>query len=314
MNRAHDHGLVGHLEDLRKRIIYILIFFIVTLVIALAFVGNVYAFLVKPVQGRLAVLGPGDVVQIYLMIAGVAALCATTPFLLWQLWRFVSPGLVERERRYAQRLILPITLMFLLGISFGYFIVFPEIFHFLSALAVIRFRFLLTATEYFSFMVNIVLPFGLLFELPVVVMFLTRIGLITPRWLRKVRRFAYFICVILGTLISPPELISHLSVTVPMILVYEASIGISALAYRRKMASQRWWREGAKPERDEMSGDIADSTSTVDKPEDTEKVQGAEEFADEVRPTAEQTSEPMVDEHAPTVLPSRPGIDVEERE
>lgn len=311
MNQAQDHSFVGHLEDLRKRIIYVLIFFIVALAIALAFVGNVYAFLVRPVQGKLAVLGPGDVVQIYLMIAGVAALCVTTPFLLWQLWLFVSPGLIERERRYARRLILPVTVMFILGVSFGYFVVFPEIFHFLRNLAVIRFRFLLTATEYFSFMINIILPFGLLFELPVVVLFLTRIGLITPAFLRKIRRYAYLVCVILGTLISPPELISHLSVTVPMILVYEASIGISALAYKRKQKSEAWWRESSSPVIDHTST-AADLRDAVEDPLTQKTVTHQSAPVTPIVGSGEsQGSQQLA--HAP-VLPRRPGIDVDERE
>lgn len=243
MNRSTAESVVGHLEDLRRRIIFVLVFFLVALIVSIAFVGNVYNFLIAPAHIRLAVLGPGDVVQIYLMIAGVAALAVTTPFLLWQLWVFVGPGLLPRERRYALQLIAPITIMFLAGMAFGFFVVFPNIFRFLKQLATARFDFIPTAPEYFSFMFNIVIPFGLLFELPVVVMFLTRIGLITPKWMRKVRRYAYFTCIVLGTLISPPELISHLSVTVPMILIYELSIGISVLAYRRKLASEAWWRE-----------------------------------------------------------------------
>ena len=133
--------------------------------------------------------------------------------------------------------------MFVLGISFGYFIIFPEIIHFLKNLAEQNFTVSFTAKEYFAFMFNIVIPFGLLFEMPILIVFLTRIGVLTPQWLRKMRRIAYFLFVLLGVLISPPELISHLSVVIPMVLIYEISIWLAAIAYRRKLAAEAWWRE-----------------------------------------------------------------------
>ncbi len=242
-------SLVEHIGELRKRLLFVFVFFLVALIIALIFVGNVYSYLVSPAHGlKLVVLGPGDVVQIYLSIAGVVAFAVTIPFLLWQLWRFVGPGLKASERHYAAKMIGPTSVMFLLGVLFGYYVIFPEIFRFLRRLAQLHFDVMYTATEYFGFMFNIVVPFGILFELPVAVLFLTHIGVITPMWLRKVRRIAYFIFVILGVFISPPELISHLSVVIPMILIYELSIGISVLAYRKKLAAEKWWRGDPKKE------------------------------------------------------------------
>ncbi|KUO96006.1 twin-arginine translocase subunit TatC [Ferroacidibacillus organovorans] len=244
---------VPHLEELRKRIIFVLAFFLISLIGSLTFVNPLYHVLTKTAGNvPLAVLGPGDIVSIYFMIGGICALVFTTPFLFWQLWLFVSPGLQAKEKRYAAQLIAPITFMFLLGISFGYFLVFPEVYHFLQRLGHQTFRFFITATEYFSFMTNIVLPFGFFFELPVVVVFLTRIGILTPGVMRKFRRFAYFGCVVLGTLISPPELISHLSVTVPLILLYEFSIFLSAAAYRKRQQAEAWWREDKPAPRDEQ--------------------------------------------------------------
>ena len=318
-------NITEHLEDLRRRIMYVLAFFLIALIGSLVFVGNVYNYLVTPLQGmRLVVLGPGEVVQIYLTIAGVAAIAVTTPFLLWQLWVFVGPGLLAHERRYALRLIGPITAMFLLGVAFGYYVIFPEIFHFLKQIAEIRFTVMFTASEYFSFLFAIVVPFGLLFELPIVVMFLTRIGVITPMWLRSVRRYAYFLCVILGVFISPPELISHLSVVVPMILVYEISIGISALAYKRKLAAEAWWREKEQQE----APDVADSPAiTVSEAKEAPIEPRAEPQAEPLEPVSDASKEtakdPMTarsEDSQPTQtedcerLSNRPGIDVEDRE
>ncbi|PWI56663.1 twin-arginine translocase subunit TatC [Sulfoacidibacillus thermotolerans] len=308
-------SLVKHLDELRKRLLFVLVFFLFALIVALIFVGNVYSYLVIPARGlKLVVLGPGDVVQIYLTIAGVAAFAITTPFLLWQLWRFVGPGLLPKERKYAGKLIGPASAMFLLGVAFGYYVIFPEIFRFLRQLAQMHFDVMFTATEYFSFMFNIVIPFGILFELPVVVMFLTRIGVITPFWLRKVRRFAYFAFVILGVFISPPELVSHLSVVIPMILIYELSIGISAIAYRKKLAAEAWWRADQQKE----VGIVTTTAPLVDAVEDkeTETIEPSAEILEmeQEKPSSADQQQNVEARSQVAVVSPRPGLDIEERE
>lgn len=346
-------SFIPHLEELRRRIIYSLVFFVAALIGCLALVGRLYRLLVLP-GVRLTILGPGDVVQIYLMLGGVAALIVTTPFLLWQLWSFAAPGLLPRERRYARRLTLPVALMFAAGVCFSYFLVFPHIYRFLIELARMnQINAMVTAKEYFSFLINITLPFGVIFELPVVVIFLTRIGVITPRLLRKVRRFAYLICVVIGTLISPPELISHLSVTLPMILMYEISVTLSAVTYRRKQAAEAWWREADAPAEPDGAGEGGHSgdDSDDDPPPDggdgpsgpgggaghgaTESEAGESgsahspvagpgvERALQARPSgsdAPRAGKALPDRRVmdllrrPPVLPRRPGIRIEERE
>jgi sec-independent protein translocase protein TatC len=239
---------VEHLSDLRKRIIYVCVVFVVLMAASLAFVANIYSYLVSPLvrEGyKLMVTSPGEVITVYMGIAGFVSVGLTMPFALYQIWKFVQPGLTPVERRYALRL-LPVTLfMFVLGLCFSWFIVFPTILHFLLNIAHQHFTVMLRAGSYFGFIMNICLPLSLIFELPIAVVFLTRIGVMTPRYLRKVRRFAYLICVVIGVLISPPELISHLSVVVPMILLYEVSILMSALVEnRRGQALPKTGKEG----------------------------------------------------------------------
>lgn len=228
---------IEHLSALRRRLIYILVTFIVLFAASLIFVNRIYNYLVRPVNQahlHLVVTSPGEVITIYMMVGGFVAIGLTLPFALYHIWRFVSPGLTARERRYTLRL-LPLTLiMFVVGVAFAWFIIFPHIFHFLMVLSEQHFTPMIRANSYFSFMTNICLPFGFIFELPIVVVFLTRIGVIGPRFLRKVRRYAYLVIIILGVLISPPELVSHLSVVVPMMLLYEISIGLSVVAVRRR--------------------------------------------------------------------------------
>ncbi|QSO46973.1 twin-arginine translocase subunit TatC [Alicyclobacillus mengziensis] len=229
--------LTDHLADLRKRIIYTLVVFMILLFAGLAVVSKLYNFFVRPLSQagyRLIVTSPGEVITVYLSMAGVVAVGLTLPFALYQLWRFISPGLRPVERRYTLQLLPFVLIMFVIGVCFAWFIIFPTILHFLLEIANQRFQVLYRAGAYFSFMTSICLPFGFIFELPIVVVFLTRLGIITPTWMRKMRRYAYLICVLLGVFISPPELISHLSVVLPMIALYEISIVLSAMALRRR--------------------------------------------------------------------------------
>lgn len=229
--------LTDHLADLRKRIIYTLIVFIVVLFAGLAVVSHLYSFFVHPLTKagyRLIVTSPGEVITVYLSMAGVVAVGLTLPFALYQLWRFVGPGLKPVERRYTLQLLPFVLIMFVVGVCFAWFFIFPTILHFLLQIANAHFQVLLRAGAYFTFMTSICLPFGFIFELPIVVIFLTRLGIITPRLMRKWRRYAYLVCVLLGVFISPPELISHLSVVLPMIALYEISILLSGVALRRR--------------------------------------------------------------------------------
>jgi len=229
---------IDHLADLRKRIIYVVIALVLVLIASLIFVSRLYHYFVTPLtrmHQHLIVVSPGEIITVFLSIAGVVSIGITLPFALYQLWKFVAPGLTQTERRYTVRL-LPITfVMFIAGVCFAWFLIFPTILHFLVRLTSQQgLQMFLRADAYFSFLTSICLPFGFIFELPIVVAFLTRIGLLTPTKLRKVRRFAYLIIVVLGVLISPPELISHLSVTVPMMVLYELSILISAMVFKRR--------------------------------------------------------------------------------
>ncbi|GMA50355.1 sec-independent protein translocase protein TatC [Alicyclobacillus contaminans] len=228
---------VEHLNDLRKRLISICVVFVVLLIGCFVFVSRIYGYLVEPLtrEGyRLMVTSPGEVVMVYMSMAGLVSAGLTLPFALYQIWRFVKPGLTPTEQRYTLRLLPAALLMFGLGLCFSWFVVFPAVLHFLLHLAQERFTVMLRAGSYFGFLTSICLPLALVFELPLVVVFLTRIGLVTPRFLRKMRRYAYFVCVLIGVLISPPELVSHLSVVLPMIFLYELSILLSALVQRRR--------------------------------------------------------------------------------
>lgn len=129
--------------------------------------------------------------------------------------------------------------LFLSGISFSYFVLFPFIVRFMKQLGDrMEINQVIGINEYFHFLLQITLPFGLLFQLPVIILFLTRLGIITPDFLSRVRKYAYFILLVIAALITPPDVLSHMMVTLPLLLLYEVSIWISKLAYRKKMKEE----------------------------------------------------------------------------
>ena len=234
---------IEHLKELRQRLIYIVIAFFIVFLLCITLISKLYNYFVSPLLAehlQLIVVGPGEIITVYLAISGATAIGLTFPFIMWQTWGFVSPGLTDKERVYTLRLIPFTLLMFVAGLCFAWFLVFPTILHFLIHFTEQQgLGIFLRAGTYFSFLTSIVLPFGFVFELPVVVVFLTRLGVVTPKFLRKSRRYAYLVIVIFGVLISPPELISHLSVTVPMICLYELSILLSVVALARRIKHQQ---------------------------------------------------------------------------
>lgn len=235
-------SLVEHLAELRKLLIQTLLFFIAALAVCFTFVDHILHWLEWPAYraglGRPTVLGAGEVVRVYFMVAGAAATGVTLPFALFQMWRFVAPGLTPRERRIALAYIPAGAAVFVAGVAFGYFFVFPLVFQFLIRLGAEEFNIQVTAANYFGFMMNIVVPLGLISELPLATMFLTRLGILTPAFLGKMRKYAYLVLVIVGSMITPPDFVSHLSVTVPMILLYELSVSVSKWVWKRQQQKQ----------------------------------------------------------------------------
>jgi len=174
-----------------------------------------------------------DGLMIYMKCALLFAVLFTLPVLLYQLWAFVKPGLTESEARGTLPYIPAAFALFLSGVAFSYLVVFPMMLRFMKKMnqsigAVETYG----IDRYFSFLFDIVFPMAIAFELPVVMLFLTRIGLLTPDRIRKTRKYAYVGLAITGSCISPPDMVSHLSVTIPLILLFELSVAVSGRQWR----------------------------------------------------------------------------------
>lgn len=238
--------LVEHLAELRKRIIWVLV------VLVLAMIGGffaakpliVYLMHTEPASSivTLNTFSPWDAIRLYMQFSFAVGLAVTLPFALVQMWLFVKPGLTEIERKATLRYIPAAIMLFLAGLAFAYFIVFPMAFYFTTSVTrSLNLTETYGAAQYFSFMFNILIPMSLLFELPVVVMFLTKIRIVNPNRLKKMRRYAYLALVIVATFVTPPDFISDILVAIPLIALYEFSILLSARVYRKQQEYDRQW-------------------------------------------------------------------------
>ncbi|MBM7553514.1 twin-arginine translocase subunit TatC [Thalassobacillus pellis] len=227
--------LVGHLEELRNRLIITAVAFLIFLIGGFIFVKPIYAWLIRDLDTKLAVLGPSDILWVYLMISAVIALAATIPVAAFQVWRFVAPALNKEERKVTLRFIPALFLLFLVGLTFGYMLLFPFVLGFLTTLSEGQFEMMFTADKYFRFMLSLTVPFGLLFEMPLVVLFLTRLGILNPVRLKKARKAAYFALIVVSVLITPPDIISDILVIVPLLVLYEISISLSNVVYKKRL-------------------------------------------------------------------------------
>ncbi|MGG7621636.1 twin-arginine translocase subunit TatC [Bacillus coreaensis] len=233
-----DIHLVEHLEELRKRLIITLGAFMIFLMGAFIFVKDLYNWLIRDLDEKLAVLGPSDILWVYMMLSGVCAFACTIPVAAFQVWRFVTPALHKKERDVTLRFIPGFFLLFILGISFGYFVLFPIVLGFLMGLSEGQFQTMFTAEKYFSFLINLTLPFGFLFEMPLVVLFLTRLGILNPMRLVKARKLSYFVLIVVSILITPPDFISDFLVIIPLLTLYEVSLTLSKIVYKKKLKEE----------------------------------------------------------------------------
>lgn len=245
MSTNQEMDLVQHLGELRKRIIWVVVVLVICMVAGFVIAKPIISYLKDAATDiNLNAFSPWDAVRIYVNVAFIFSLVISLPFTLYQVWAFVKPGLKPKEQKASLAYVPFAFFMVLLGLSFGYFVVFPLAFLFTSTItASLDITETYGLSQYFSFMFNIILPLALIFQLPVVVMFLTKLKILNPKLLKKVRKFAYFILVVLGALVTPPDAITALIVAVPMILLYEFSVFLSKRVYSKQQETDLVWEE-----------------------------------------------------------------------
>lgn len=235
--RQDEMSVIEHITELRKRLVIVVVFFFLAVIAGFLLSGPIIIYLQHTDEAKALTLNAfnlTDPLMVYMKFAFIIAFVITSPIILYQLWSFVSPGLYEKERKVTLSYIPISVFLFLLGVAFSYFILFPFVIDFMERISnKLDVNQVIGINEYFSFLIQLTLPFGLLFQLPVVIMFLTRLGIVTPMFLSKVRKYAYFVLLVIAALITPPELASHLMVSIPLFILYEISIWVSRVTYRK---------------------------------------------------------------------------------
>lgn len=162
------------------------------------------------------------------------------PYILWEVWRFISPGLYAKERKYSRGFIFVASFLFFLGVLFGYYVVAPLSINFLGTYQVSE-RVIneFDLSSYISTVRAAVIACGLMFELPIIIFFLTKVGLVTPEIMRKYRKIALVIVLIVSAVITPPDVASQIIVAVPVLILYQVSIHISSFVLKREAKAKR---------------------------------------------------------------------------
>ena len=236
---AGEMGFLDHLEELRWRIIKGLLAIIVGSAVSFGFIDQILEILLKPTTATsyriaLQVLSVQGMFLIKWFIAFISGFVLAMPVVVYQIWRFVTPGLKINEKRYALPVVLFACISFITGVSFGYLVLIPFSLEFFSGMGAGLVENNFSITYYFSFLTWLLLGSGLVFQLPVLSLFLSAIGVLTPPFMRHYRRHAIVTILILSSFITPPDPVSMLMMAVPLVVLYEISIGVSWMVNHRR--------------------------------------------------------------------------------
>jgi sec-independent protein translocase protein TatC len=239
---APSETLMGHLLELRARLLKSVVVVLAVFVALLPFASRIYAQFIAPLLHKLPTGGQliaTDVASPFftpMKLSFFVAVLLAMPFLLYQAWAFVAPGLYQNERRLARPLLLAAVALFYIGCAFAWFLVLPTVFGFLTAVTPAGVAMMTDISKYMDFVLVIMLAFGLSFELPVAVVVLVVLGVVTPAQLREFRGYVVVGVFIVAAVITPPDVVSQLMLAIPMCLLYEIGIVAGALLKRRTAA------------------------------------------------------------------------------
>lgn len=232
-NSIEKMSFFSHLDELRDRLIKSLVAVVITSCVFYFFVDDVLYFLIKPL-GQIVFTSPADafIARLTLTLMGGAILAI--PVIFYHIWQFIATGLKEHERKYLNLFIPTSSLLFLIGGAFAYFIIIPISLQFLLQFSSDYMVPMITIKSYLSFVGTLILAFGVVFELPLVLMFLTKIGIATPEFLRQKRKHSIVGILILSALITPPDIVTQIIMAGPLIVLYEIGIIASKFVYKER--------------------------------------------------------------------------------
>lgn len=246
-----------HLEELRKRLVICFIAVGVGFAVSYGFKDKLFEILTRPLVSvmktgdKIVFTGLPEAFFTYLKVAFLAGIGLAAPVILYQFWMFIAPGLYEKERKLVIPVVLLSSCFFIGGGLFGYFIVFPFGFKFFMSFATETIRPMPAMREYLSFSSKLLLAFGLVFEMPLVITFMSRLGIVNVAFLNKNRKYAILLFFIVAAILTPPDVVSQILMAVPLMALYEISI-LGAKIFQKKPSIDE--EIPSMPEEDETRG------------------------------------------------------------
>jgi sec-independent protein translocase protein TatC len=221
---------ISHLIELRDRLLHIVAGIVLTFICLFPFANDIYSLLAHPLLqqlpqgGQMIATAVTTPFFVPMKVAMLSAFVISLPYTLYQVWAFVAPGLYQHEKRFAAPMVMLSTLLFLLGMAFAYFLVFPVVFGFITGTAPEGVAVMTDIGNYLDFVITLFLAFGIAFEVPVVVVALVKLGFVQIATLKEVRSYVVVGAFVAGAILTPPDIISQFMLAVPLWLLYEAGI------------------------------------------------------------------------------------------
>ncbi len=244
-NNNHEKmTFTEHLEELRYRLIRILIAVAIGFVISYFFSKQIFYFVslplleVLPKENNLIFTALPEAFFTYLKISFFTGIIVASPYIFYQIWKFVSPGLYPHEKKYVAPFVIISTIFFVTGILFAYFVVFPYGFKFFLSFQNEYIKALPTMKQYLSFTLKLLFAFGVIFELPVFMYFLAKIGVVNSILLTKNRRYVLVLIFVVAAILTPPDVFTQFLMAVPLILLYEISIFVVKYVEKRRKKNE----------------------------------------------------------------------------
>lgn len=232
--------LVQHLIELRTRLLHTVIFVLVVFCCLFYFANDIYYIISAPLQNLLpdnTSMIATDVVSPFLTplkLTFFASVLLSIPYILYQIWAFIAPGLYKHEKSLAAPLLISSVLLFYIGMAFAYFVVFPLLFGFITGIGLEGVATMTDIAKYLDFVLQLFFAFGFAFEIPIAVILMIHAGVLTPDSLSAKRPYIVVGCFVIGMLLTPPDIFSQILLAVPMWMLFEAGVFIGRMVYKNK--------------------------------------------------------------------------------
>lgn len=232
--KTTSETIIAHLIELRTRLLHSVMALLLVFICLFPWAADLYTLLAQPLLAKLPKGGQmiaTDVTTPFfvpLKVAMMAAFLIALPYILYQIWRFVAPGLYAHEKRLVWPLIIASTILFFCGMAFAYFAVFPVVFGFITAAAPQGVAVMTDIDKYLSFVLSMFMAFGITFQVPVAVVLLVRMGFVTVEKLREIRPYMVVGAFVVGAIFTPPDIVSQFMLAMPLWLLYEAGIVVAS--------------------------------------------------------------------------------------